>query len=453
MQGSPDLGATRRTFLGAATAASYQRVLGANDRVQLGFVGYGLIGARHVADFKKQPDADLAAVCDVYQPRVEQGVAACGGRAKSFRDFRKLLDDKDIQAVVVATPDHWHALLTIMACAAGKDVYVEKPLTVFVKEGRWMTTAARRYKRVVQTGTQQRSGKHFQEAVRLIRDGYLGKVHSSRIGSFRNITPGFGVTAPERPPSDLDYDLWLGPAPLRPYTRHRALYHFRWFWDYSGGQMTNLGTHNLDIVHWAMQVKGPRGVSCAGGRYALSEDDGETPDTQDAILEYPGFTVVISIREACGGRVAGGGGFQFYGTKASMTVSRGGFEIIPEMKVPPENLIPAWSAPSGHPARSKAAPEPWTQPLKMQGSSDEQMDLHKRNWLDCIKSRRQPVADVEEGHQVATACHLANIAMRVGRRIQWDPDKEEIINDREASAMLVRPYRKPWDEVLRSYKL
>ena len=263
---------TRRTFLTALSAASYTRIAGANDRVQVGFIGYGLIGSEHVRDFKNQSDADLVALCDVYQPRLEQGVAACGGHARSYSDFRKLLDDKDIQAVVVSTPDHWHALMTIMACAAGKDVYVEKPLTLFIREGRWMVEAARRYNRVVQVGTQQRSGKHYQKAVEMLRAGYIGKIVSARMGSFRNIMPGFGAPADATPPNDLDYDMWLGPAPKRPYNPNRSLYHFRWFWDYSGGQMTNLGAHEIDIVQWAMQVKGPAAVSlerravCARGQ-------------------------------------------------------------------------------------------------------------------------------------------------------------------------------------------
>jgi len=443
--------ATRRGFLGALTAASYDRVLGANDRVRLGFIGYGLIGARHVEDFKKQPDADLVAVCDVYQPRVEQGVAACGPQARGFRDFRKLLEQKDVDAIVVSTPDHWHALHTILACAAGKDVYVEKPMTLFVAEGRWMATAARRYQRVVQVGTQQRSGPHFQRAVQLLREGYLGKVHSIRLASFRNIMPGFGKGTATMPPGDFDYNMWLGPAPAHAYWSHRSLYHFRWFWDYSGGQMTNLGTHEMDVAHWAMQVKGPRAVSSFGGRFAL-EDDGETPDTQDAIFEYPTFTAVVSIREASAGAVKSGAA-QFLGTKASLNLSRDGFRIVPEMRTAPENQIPPWSTPAGHPGRVEAKAEPWTEPLSMAGSEDEQMQLHARNFLDSIKSRKQPIADVEAGHQVSAACHLANISLRVGRQVRWDAEKEEILGDRAASAYLVRPYRKPWDEVLRSLKL
>jgi predicted dehydrogenase len=438
--------------LGAVTAASYKRLRGANDRIQVGFIGYGLIGHQHVHDFQNQKDADLAAMCEVYQPRLEEGVAACGNGARSYRDFRKLLDDKDIQAVVVSTPDHWHALLTIMACAAGKDVYVEKPMTLFIKEGRWMVEAARRYRRVVQVGTQQRSGPHYQKARELTRARYFGKVVSARMGFYRNVMPGFGNPPDGPPPAGLDYDMWLGPAPERPYNPHRALYHFRWFWDYSGGQMTNLGAHELDIVQWCMGAKGPAAVSSSGGRFAL-EDNGETPDTQDALFEYPGFTAVCSIREASAGRRTGYG-LQFFGTKGSLNISRSGYEVIPDMKIDPSNAIPTFQGhPAGGPLRSATKAEPWIEPLKAPGSSPQQFDLHVRNFLDCVKTRQRPIADVEQGHQAAVPCHLANISLRLGRKIRWDPEKEEILGDREASAQLERPYRQPWDEVLRSFRL
>lgn len=443
---------SRRHFAAAATAASYSRILGANDRVQVGFIGYGLIGAQHVYDFKNQKDVDLAAMSDVYQPRLEQGVTALGeraggGRAKSYADFRKLLDDKDIQAVVVSTPDHWHALMTIMACAAGKDVYVEKPLTVFAKEGRWMTDAARRYNRVVQTGTQQRSGRHYQSAKKLIEAGYLGKIMSVRMGAFRNIMPGFG--APEgAQPNDFDYDMWCGPAPKRPYQPHRGLYHFRWFWDFSGGQMTNLGAHEIDILQWAMHQNGPLAVSSTGGRFAL-KDDGETPDTQDALLEYNGFTAVWSHREASRGRAFGKS--EYFGEFGSLAIDRSGWEVFADNKVSPTNAIPTFRGhPTGGAVRVEEKPVPWVEPKKESGSGPEQFDLHVRNFLDCIKTRQRPVSDVEDGHRVAVTCHLANISLRTGRKLKWDWQKEEIVGDAEANAMLVRPYRKPWDEVLRS---
>ncbi len=448
---------TRRDFListtaTAATALASSRVLGANDRIQVGFIGYGLIGRQHVHDFKNHPDVETAALCDVYEPRLRQGLADCGARAKGYGDFRRLLDNKDIQAVVISTPDHWHALLTIMACAAGKDVYVEKPMTLFVREGRWMVTAARKYDRVVQVGTQQRSGIHYMDALKLLRGGHIGKIHTARMGAFRNVMPGFGSPPDSNPPSGMNYDLWLGPAPLRPYNRNRSLYHFRWFWDYSGGQMTNLGAHEMDVVHWMMELTGPRAVSSSGGRFALL-DNGQTPDTQDALFEYGGMTTLWSHREASRGRGAGAG-LEFFGTKGSMTISRGGFEVHPDLKMPPQNQVPQFlGQPVGGVVRIPGVkPVPWTDPVEEKASNDL-LAAHARNFLDCIKSRRQPAAPVEDGHRVATACHLANISLRLGRKIQWDAEKEEIVGDTEAAAWLERPYRKPWDSVLKSFNL
>jgi predicted dehydrogenase len=229
---------TRRDLVRAGTAfawtaASRDRVYGANERVGVGFIGYGLIGKRHVIDFQEQADADLVAVAEAHQGRLDEAASFIGGAVKTYRDFRKMLENKDLGAVCISTPDHWHALMTMLACAAGKDVYVEKPLTLFVGEGRWMIDVARRHKRVVQVGSQQRSGPHFQEARRLIQDGHLGKIVSVQCGSARNIMPGYGSPADSEPPPELDWDMMLGPAPFRPYNRNRGIYHFRWFWDYS----------------------------------------------------------------------------------------------------------------------------------------------------------------------------------------------------------------------------
>lgn len=444
---------TRRSFLGAAVAAAFSsRILGANDRLQVGFIGHGLIGKQHVHNFKLQPDVDVVAVSDVYRPRLEEGLAACGPRAKGYGDFRRLLDDQDVQAVVIATPDHWHALMAVLACAAGKDVYVEKPMTLFVAEGRWMTNAARRFNRVVQVGTQQRSGEHYLNALKLLGEGHIGKIHSVRMGSYRNIMPGFGSPADSEPPRGLDYGLWLGPAPLRPYNRNRSLYHFRWFWDYSGGQITNLGSHEIDVIHWAMSVRGPLAVTSSGGRFAL-QDNGETPDTQDALFEYPGFTALWSHREASLGRGAGEG-LEFLGTKGSMTLSREGYRVISDLRTAPENHIPQFLGhPAGGPRRlSNVEAKPWTAALE-ERASNILLVSHVRNFLDCIKSRERPVATVEAGHRTATACHLANISLRLGRKVRWDAEKEEIVGDREASSLLIRPYRKPWDEIFRGLNL
>jgi predicted dehydrogenase len=448
---------TRRLFVQgtaaiALTAASYSRLLGANDRVGVGFIGYGLIGKRHVLDFQAEKDVDLVGVAEVHRGRRDEAVELIGGKCQGYSDFRKLLDDKQVHAVVVSTPDHWHALQTMLACAAGKDVYVEKPLTLFVREGRWMIDVAKKHKRVVQVGTQQRSGPHYRAARELVRGGHLGPVHSVRMGVYRNVMTGFGKPADCDPPADLDYDGWLGPAPLRKYNPNRGIYHFRWFWDYSGGQMTNLAAHQIDIIDWFLNGPHPAAVTSVGGRNVL-QDNGETPDTQDTILEYPSFAAVWSHREACTGQTQMG--LEFCGPKGSLTISRSGFKLVGDKKVPPENMVPQFAGahPVGGPKPVPAGPEEfWAKAAEDKtGDTREQFKLHARNFLDCVKSREAPVSDLESGHRVATACHLANIALRLGRRIRWDAKREEILDDMAANRMLVREYRTPWDKELKAF--
>jgi predicted dehydrogenase len=387
-------------------------------------------------------------VAEVHNGRLDEGAATMGGSPRKYVDFRRLLDDKDVDAVVVSTPDHWHALMTMMACAAGKDVYVEKPLSLFVREGRWMVEVARRHKRIVQVGTQQRSGPHYQHARDLIRGGHIGQVVSVRMWSYRNIMPGFGSPADGDPPPGLDYDLWLGPAPKRPYNPNRALYHFRWHWDYSGGQMTNLGQHSLDIVHWFLGASAPKAVSSSGGRFAL-KDNGETPDTQDAVFEYDGWTASWSHREASRGSAAPSG-LEFCGTKGSLTISRKGFTITPDLEVAPEAVVPRFGGahPVGGPATTgdRGSGQKRTDALEDRtGDEYDQFRRHAGNFLDAVRSRREPISDLESGHRVATACHLANLSLRLGRKLRWDSSREEIVGDAEADAMLERPYRAPWD--------
>jgi len=245
----------RRAFLktlagtALATAASTARVRGANDRVRIGVIGNGLIGRRHLLDFKAQPDCEIAGISEVSDERMDDGVATAGNNPPRHADFRRMLERQDIDAVVISTPDHWHALMTTMACAAGKDVYVEKPLTHVLREGEWMIDAARRHARVVQVGTQQRAGAHYQRARQLLQNGHIGDIRAARVSTARNILPGFSQPV-GRPLTAAQWDLWLGPAPAVAYEPARGLYHFRWFWDYSGGQTTNLLSHEVDIVQW-----------------------------------------------------------------------------------------------------------------------------------------------------------------------------------------------------------
>ncbi len=444
---------SRRAILagGAAatlSAASYGRVIGANDRVGLGFIGFGLIGKRHVLDFRDLPGVNMAAVAEVHRGRRDEAAALMGGSPRAHDDFRRLLDDRDVDAVVVSTPDHWHALITMMACAAGKDVYVEKPLSLFVREGRWMVDVARRHDRVVQVGTQQRSGPHYQKARELIRDGRIGQVVAVRMWYYRNVMPGFGSPPDGPPPAGFDYDLWLGPAPKRPYNPNRSIYHFRWFWAHSGGQMTNLGQHSLDIVHWFLGVTAPSAVSSTGGRFAL-KDNGETPDVQDALFEYPGFTVSWSERE-CSRGAAPTRGLEFCGTLGSLSITRKGFVLTPDPKLATADAIPRFGGPhpAGGPAstgnRELAARR--TEGIEdRSGDEFDQFRRHAKSFLECVRSRREPISDLETGHRVVTACHLANLSLRLGRKLRWDAHKETIIDDPEAESLLERPYRAPWD--------
>ena len=362
---------------------------------------------------------DCAALAEVYQPRLEEGIAATGGAAKPYRDFRKLLDDKDVQAVVVCTPDHWHALAAMMACAAGKDVYTEKPMTLFVKEGRWMVDVARKHNRVVQVGTQQRSGKHYQKARELIQAGYIGRIMSIRSGSARNITPGFPVPPDSAPPADFDYGMWLGPARQRPYNHMHCLYHFRWFWDYSGGQMTNLGAHEMDIRPMGHERQGPE---CRDFQRWPPGAEGWVRDAGYAgrHLGVSGIHGGLLLREAAQGR-GGQGGLEFIGDKGTLVINRAGFEILPDMRIDPMSAVPGvrlGSHPAGGPRLDpNFKPSPWIQAMKEPGSSAEQFNLHARNFIDCVKSRQRPISDVEEGHQVNVACHLANISLRTARSV------------------------------------
>jgi predicted dehydrogenase len=441
----------------ALTAASWTRVHGANERIGIGMIGIGLVGRIHTRNFAKQADVAVVSVCDVYDPRTDVAAEIVGSSAIKCRDFRQLLDNKDIDAVVVSTPDHWHAMMTMLACAAGKDVYVEKPLTLFVREGRWMIDVAKRYNRVIQVGVQNRSAPNFQLAREFVQKGKLGQIVAVQDTYCRNLMPGFGNPPDQDPPKELDWDLWLGPAPARAYNPNRAIYHFRWIWDYAGGQVTNLGQHSLDIVQWFTGVSAAKSVYSTGGRFYL-KDNMETPDTQDVLIDYPGFTGICQYREATQGREGlGMGGVVFYGTRGMMSVGRSGYEVFPDRKANPFNTMA--NILGGHPVGGpQPVPEPkdqfWTEKEK-DSSGDGARDyiLHTRNFLDCIRSRQQPIADLESAHAVATTCHLANISLRIGRKICWDAKKEQIVDDLEAARMLEREYRGPWDRELRSLKV
>jgi myo-inositol 2-dehydrogenase / D-chiro-inositol 1-dehydrogenase len=427
---------TRRRFVGAtavgtAAALGARPGSGANERINVALIGCGGRGMQLWERFLAQPDVNPVAVCDVFEPFRLRAARAAGRTLPAEKDFRRVLDRADVDAVVIATPDHWHALQAVAACQAGKDVYVEKPLALTVREGRRMVEAAHRHRRVVQAGSQQRSGAHYARAVKLVQEGAIGEVHQVSAGFTRNVMPGFaprelqGGLTPE-----LDWDLWLGPAPAVPFHPFRCIYHFRWFWSYSGGQMTNWGAHDLDIVRWALGARGPASVTGFGGRFAL-QDGGETPDVQEVLYHFPearlgggapGCVVTWTVREIGASR---GEPIVFHGTKGALALSRRGFTVTPEVwKADPQNDKPAMAA--------------------IEEPGAEMDSAHVRNFLDCVKSRNRPAAEVEEGHLSAAMCHLGNIATRLGRGLRWDAAQERILGDPEADGRLHYEYRKPW---------
>lgn len=432
---------SRRRFLQTTAAASAvfaapfivpQRAFGANGRVTLGFVGVKNRGMQNMDGFSVigsgagKRGADCAAVCDVdsnvFASAVKR-VEEAGNKPSVFGDYRQLLERKDIDAVVLSVPDHWHAKMAIDACRAGKDVYCEKPLTLFIEEGRKMVDVARQTGRVVQTGSQQRSDNRFRLACELARNGKLGKLQTVLVGipkpNYLSPVDKKDTTAAQDsdPPAELNYDLWLGPAPQRPYNVNRVHYKFRFFWDYSGGQMTNFGAHHLDIAQWGLGMDASGPVAIEGtATFPKEKNLCEVTDTCRITYTYAnGVTVVLGQQQK-----DIPDSVTFIGDKGKVYVTRSKIEATPK------ELLDSQFA-----------------------STDTRLEVspnHYQNFLDCIKSRAKPIADVEIGHRTATVCHLGNMAVRLGRKIQWDPVKEQIVGDADAAAspMFTRPYRSPW---------
>jgi predicted dehydrogenase len=407
------------TFL-ALPAAVYRGAFAADDRpserVRVGCIGVGNQGKGNMGAFLKR--ARVTAVCEVDATRLATAadtVEKAGGKPLAVGDYRKLVESNEVDAVCITTPDHWHALQAIHACEAGKDVYVEKPLTLTVAEGRAMVAAARKHNRIVQTGSQQRSDARFRQACELVRNGYLGKIKTVTVGLPKpNWTDRAKTPVPDSEvPKELDFETWLGPAPLVKYNANKVHYLFRFFWDYSGGQQTNFGAHHLDITQWAlgMDESGPTAVE--GTAKYHPKGWYETPDWTSITYTYPDGVTVRCGQDHKGGCL-------FEGEKGAIFVDRGRIEIT----VGGEKQDPA-KVGGGE--------------IKLYAS-----DNHHQNFLDCVKSRKLPVADVEIGHRSATVCHLGNIAVRTGRKIAWDAAKETIVGDADAAKMLTKEYRKPW---------
>jgi predicted dehydrogenase len=418
-------------------------VVGANDRVRVGFIGVGNRGDQVLSAFLEQKDCEVAAVCDIYQPYIDFAVKKIGGNPKTYKDYQALLADKGIDAVVIATPDHWHALMCIESCAAGKDVYVEKPLSLCVAEGRAMVRAAREHKRIVQCGIQRMSSKYCQEAAEQIRTGAIGKVTVVRAFHVQNEWPkGIGNPADSDPPEGFDWERWVGPAPMKKFNKNRGFYRFRWFYDYSGGQLTNFGVHYLAQIHASLGVDAPLAVLAMGGKFA-NYDNREVPDTMEVLWHYPNDTLVtFSQFNATGAAPAGKPcEIEFRGTKGTMYFRTNGYEIVPEIVTPNEFAARTpldRDQEKGWRAGAKAQID-----AKLIAGSIRDAD-HARNFLDCVKSRRSPTCDVEFGHRCTTAALIANVAHRAKAYLEWDAKSERFTNNDPANQWLRITYRKPY---------
>jgi predicted dehydrogenase len=418
---------SRRVFLGIAVTALNRRILAAqspNNQIVLGMIGVGGMGTSRLKEFMKQQDVRIAAVCDVDRRHLDRAAAAVekSGRPKpkDFGDYRRLLDLKEIDAVVIVTPDHWHAIPAVHAFKAGKDVFVEKPLSYSVAEGRAMADASLQYKRVSQMGNHIHNDlPNYRRAVELVQSGKLGKI--TRVHCWKTSpTRSAARESPATCPPELDYDFWLGPAPKRAYHPLRSHSTFRQFWDYSGGTFIDFWCHIVDVAMWALDLKAPRSMSAVGGRFFLT-DETETPDTLEAIVEYPNLVFMFSFRPAPlpGFEHMGQIGCLFEGSDASLVVNYEKQEVWVRGK------------------RADDFPRP--------DRSIPDSPGHIREFLEAIKTRNlETTCNVRYGHRLTKVGLLCNIAYRTGSRITWDDEQERIVGNNDATAYLSRDFRKPW---------
>ena len=408
---------------GGLVLSPLPRAAAASEKVRVALIGSGGMGRGDLATFFLSPEVDCPVVCDVDDKQLAEAVKLVkekrNATPETVKDFRRVLERKDVDAVVVATPDHWHALPTVMACQAGKDVYVEKPLALTIAEGRAMIEAARRHNRVCQMGAQRLSSPTYAQAVDFVKTGKLGKVGLVRAWAYLDWIRPIGSPADGPVPPGVDYDMWLGPAPDRLFNSNRFHFNFRWFWDYAGGLMTDWGVHLLNMVLMGTGMEAPKTVASSGGKYVL-DDNSETPDSQIAVYEFPTYMLVWEHKSGLGVGLNGRPwGISWSGTEGTILLNDSGWELVVEKKR--ANL----------------------DPFKKPGSPDPR-PAHVRNFLDCVKSRRQPVLNLEAAHHVSTVAHLGNIAYRTGHKLVWDAAREQVADDPAANRLVAADYRSPW---------
>ncbi len=399
------------------------------NQVRIGAIGINGMGWSNVKAALKVADVNLAAICDVDSDVIDKRMKELStlnvdaSKVRTYGDYRKLLEQKDIDAVIIGTPDHWHALIMTEACAQGKDVYVEKPVGNSIEECRTMVAAQQKYNRVVQAGQWQRSQKHFQDAVDFVHSGQLGNIRTVKVWCYQGWMKPMNVQPDSAPPPGLDYKMWLGPAPARPFNASRSHFHFRWFWDYAGGLMTDWGVHLLDYGLLGMKADLPKTVVSLGGKFAYPELAEETPDTLTSLYEFDGFNLVwdhaMGIDNGSYGRDHG---IAFIGNNATLVVDRGGWEVIEERQ-----------------SKNKVA-KPRQKP------SDNGLDRHWENFISVVRSRKMSdlKCSIQAGSHVASVAQLGNISFRSGQRVVWDRKRERFTDEKLNSTYLGKKYENGW---------
>ncbi len=417
--------------VGVSGAAAFQS-RGANDRVRVAVVGTNGRGAQHARMFSRMPGSEVAYICDVEEKALAKGLAAAGEQARAPRtavDFRRVLDDKQVDAIVIATPDHWHAPAAILACAAGKDVYVEKPCGHNPLEGELLVAAARKYSRIVQMGNQRRSWPNVIDLVAQVRGGLIGRVYFARAW-YANTRESIGVGKNVPVPAGLDYELWQGPAPRRPFKDNIIHYNWHWFWHWGTSEACNNGTHDVDVMRWVMDVGFPVRVESSGGRYHY-KDDWECADTQVASFEFEGGKSFIWEGRSCNGFRSEGlsRGITLHGEQGSVLIDDNAYTVFDQK----------------HKVVKKVEDVAADEGMGLTGPGDRLDAYHIVNFLDCVRSRKAPNAEIGQGHVSVTLCHLANIAYRVSHTIHCDPKTGHVLNDKAAQALWGRTYEPGWE--------
>jgi predicted dehydrogenase len=398
-----------------------------NEKINIALIGCNGMGMYDLTDHLKQPEVDCVAMCDVddnvLQERAKTVIELTGKKPQLFKDYRRIIDDKNIDVVIVGTPDHWHCLPVVHACEAGKDVYVEKPLANSIAECQVMLKAARKYNRIVQVGQQQRSGQHWQDIIALVQSGKLGTIRKIKTWGYFQYGKGSPKVPDSPAPEGVDYNTWIGPAPVHPINKNRFHGSWRHFWEQGGGLMTDWGVHLLDIPLLAMGVKFPRSVMATGGIYAYPENAIETPDTLNVLFDYGTFTLewdhTGGISQGIYGRSYG---VAFVGNNGTLVVNREGWEVIAESE---DNTNK-------------------TEVIPLQPADKDSHIKHVQNFIWSVKSRKAPLCEIEAGHNVALVAHMGNISYRTGNKLYWDEVKGKFKDDDKANAFLKPVYRTPW---------